>query len=759
MTGERNLVISVRTMVEFSIFGPDIVPSSRVDMDAGSRAHRARQRESQMRGEVSVAWQGERQGVSVKVTGRIDLLDETIQPPRIEEIKLLRSGVLVEPYVAHRAQAMCYAYMLGVRDGYTDLIASVVYVDELGRERCAFPEPHDMAALEARFFDLLDAYVSWQMLIMDSKAMRDQSLQSLPFPYAEYRPGQRELAMQVYTAIQRGKRLYVSVPTGAGKSAAVLYPSLKALGAGINRQVFYLTARTTARRAALSELERMRAQGLCLHALTINARDKVCPQDQVRCDPAYCPRAKGHYDRQGAALREALTWPSWDTEDVLALSDRHMLCPFEFSLALCEIADVVICDYNYAFDPMVFLRRVFQSPGRVTLLMDEAHNLPHRVRDMLSGSLDSAAVTAFRREDGKRHGRKTQVYRAATQLIKTLRAMDPDALELPDALLAAANDLVDALTEPGTPFREGTLFSDLLGFLMAARRVQEAPEDYRILTSQSAKDRVVRLFCLNVTRHLQESTRRMQGSVFFSATLSPLTSMRDLLGGQEDDACFDLPSPFPPEHLLVLGLPVNTRYVARDDTAQQVAEAIRALFLAHPGKYIVYFPSYAYLQLVLALLSEQWPELQLLPQTGGMGDTQREAYLAHFTRDDAPLLGLCVLGGVFSEGIDLPGHALIGVCVVGVGLPQVNREQEALAEHFDAMFADGFGYAYRYPGMHKVLQAAGRVIRSETDRGVVLLLDDRYFQGAYARLLPPHYQMKMLNHPAMVGEEVRAFWA
>ncbi len=391
--------------------------------------------------------------------------------------------------------------------------------------------------------------------------------------------------------------------------------------------------------------------------------------------------------------------------------------------------------------------------------MDEAHNLPHRVRDMLSGKLGSAQIAAFRREDGKRHGRRTRVYKAASGLVKALRAVPPDAAALPDDALDAANVLADALTEPGTPWREGMLFSELLSFLMAARRMQEAPEEYKLLMARTAKDVHLHLFCLNVTRHLKETTARLQGSVFFSATLSPLTSMRALLGGQEEDACFELPSPFPPEHLKVLGLPVNTRYVARDDTAQTVANAIRTLYTAHPGKYIVFFPSYAYMRLVLALLTEQTPELPLLPQTGGMDDAQRDDFLASFTHGAEPLLALCVLGGVFSEGIDLPGHALIGVCVVGVGLPQVNLEQEALAEHFEAMFDDGFGYAYRYPGLHKVLQAAGRVIRSDTDRGVVLLLDDRYMQPAYARLLPPHYQMKMLKEPGSLEHAVRAFWA
>lgn len=759
MSGTCPVQVPVRALVEFSVFAGDITPVSRADMEAGSRAHRARQRISGARSEVPVCWQGDLHGLSFRISGRIDLLDETVVPPCIEEIKLLRGDPVSEPLPAHRAQALVYAYLLAAQRELNRVAIRVAYADESGSVRCSFGEAHERNTLEAFFFDLLEPYAVWQRRLMDTRMARDASIKALPFPYPRYRPGQRALAAQVYTAIVRGKKLFASVPTGAGKSAAVLYPAVKALGEGISRQVFYLTARTTARRAALAELARMRAQGLFLHALTLSAREKVCPQDTVRCDPMWCPRAKGHYDRQRAALYEALTMPAWDTQDILNLAERHALCPFELSLALCEAADIVVCDYNYAYDPKVYLRRVFQHPAQVTLLIDEAHNLPSRARDMLSGELDSARLSAFRREDGRRFGRTTRVYRAATACIRALRRLQTDEAALPEPLLRAAETLADALAEPGTPWRDGGLFADLLSFLLAARRMQEAPDDYRLLVSHAGAGVRSRVLCLNITRYLRNANARAQGAVFFSATLSPLDSMRSLLGGDEEDACFELPSPFPPEHLLVLSVGVNTRYAARSDTAAEIARAIHGLFSGRPGKCIAFFPSYAYLRMVAETLQQRWPKLPLLLQHGGMDEAARDSFLRAFTGTDAPVLALCVLGGVFSEGIDLPGHALIAVCVVGVGLPQINTEQEALLEHFDRLFGDGFGYAYRYPGMHKVLQASGRVIRSEHDRGVVLLLDDRYGTAAFSRLLPAHFRVRELRDVGDVEASVRAFWA
>ena len=762
---DEQVRVSVRNLVEFSIHGEDIGPVSSVrDMDAGAKGHRARQ------GLLADGWQAEAplsltaeaQGLSFLVTGRMDAYFDA-EIPVIEELKLSYSLAIPprEARPAHRAQAVVYGHMVCRANAKTSVRIRIVYVSETGAERAAFEEERTAAELQAEFEALLNAYARWESAQRTHRAKRDESLARLPFPFAAYRPGQREMAAQVFTAIRSKRRLFASMPTGTGKSAAVLYPALKALGQGLTGQLFYLTARTTARQAALQALDLMRAKGMHVRSLTLNAKEKQCPGFS-RCHPDFCPRARGHFVRLPQALDEMMETTDWCAQAVGDMADKHSLCPFEFALSLCEIADVVICDYNYVFDPLVRLKRVFDWRTDQTLLVDESHNLASRVREMLSGLSDGAALCEFRRKLARTAGRKGPLYKAATGALRALRSieMEPELDEmelakLPDGLPPAMQALLDALLEAfaAPPAGEagqnlGDLFRMALCFVAAS---EGAPEDYALLCRRQGKERAVKLLRLSVKEHLAETTKKLPGTVYFSATLSPLSAMRELLGGGEADACFALPSPFPPENLLVLRHRVDTRYALRRDTAPRVAQVILEAFAAKPGKYIAFFPSYAYLRLVAGELEAAGHTLPLLKQSAGMTDEDRELFLARFTLDSEPLLGLAVLGGVFAEGIDLPGERLLGVMVVGVGLPMVCLEQEVLRRHYEETLGAGFAYAYRYPGMHKVLQAAGRVIRSETDRGVVLLIDSRYFSSDTLSLCPPHWRFER--------ETVSSFWS
>lgn len=739
--------LSVRGLVAFSVCPPDIMPFSPSLMEEGRLAHTARQLMSAGKSEVPLSWQGTRRGIAFFVSGRMDLYEE--ETGLIEEIKLAGEPPDA-PREEHLLQAMCYAHMLCCREGLPNVTLRVTYADTEGRMLASFDRAVDPPTAKQAFFTLLDAYAAFESRMRRHRARRDLSIASLPFPYPAYRAGQREMAAQVYTAIVRKKRLFASMPTGTGKSAAVLYPALKALGLQHCEQVFCLTARTTARLAMEQELTRMRGQGLVLKALTLNARERVCPQDEVRCHPEHCPRAKGHYERQPDALQAAMRLKAWDTDSVLRLSDRFALCPFELSLALSTMADVVIGDYNYAFDPRVRLQRVFERPRGLCVLADEAHNLPDRVRDMLSGTLEGSAVRDFRRGVGKALGRRHALYTAATALLRALRA---DAAE-PAAIGQALAALLLTLRQHPHYRVVGNTVLDWLGFQAALDRMAAEPESYeQVLDSVGGEPRL-KLLCLDFTPYLNKATARFHGFVCYSATMSPLAGMRRLLGGEEDDASFELPSPFPPEHLLCLQLPVDTRFNAREQSLPRVAAAIRAVFAGRPGKYIAFFPSYRYLSMAAQLLCD----LPLHPQQGRMDEAARRAYLARFTEDGEPLLALAVMGGIFSEGVDLPGLFLIGVCVVGVGLPQVGAEREAIRRRAQAQGLSGFDIAYRYPGMHKVLQAAGRLIRSEHDRGVLALLDERFAEHAYRALMPPHWQVRSVTSEQQLSDQVTAFW-
>ena len=448
MTKNDILHASVRRVVEFTLQSGDIAPTSIAAMQTGLRGHKARQEISGQTAERTVHWQGECEGLSLLINGRIDLLHEDREIPLIEEIKLISpTAPLPDAAVpVHRMQAVCYAHMLCEELKLETVSVQIAYVTETGVIRAAFPETLSREEAKALFFSMLTPFARWEKQLRDFRVQRDASIQSLPFPFPSYRPGQREMAAQVYTAIRLQKRLFATLPTGTGKSIATLYPAIKALGEGKTRQIFYLTARGTARQAAMDALSLMREKGLTARSVVLTAKEKCCPQEFKRCHPDHCPRAKGHFDREREALLHLMQQgDDWTTERIAQAADKYHVCPFELSLSLCEIADVVVCDYNYAFDPAVQLKRIFERGLRVTLLMDEAHNLPSRVRGMLSAQLSSRDIVLLRRESGKLHGRSHALYKAFKPLIDALRSMTEE--NFPAAQLhSLLSELIDFLS-------------------------------------------------------------------------------------------------------------------------------------------------------------------------------------------------------------------------------------------------------------------------------------------------------------------------
>lgn len=750
----EELRVSVRELVEFTLHGADIrlVSGRMQDMLDGTLGHQARQKL------LGDGWQAEvplnlpilveEEELTLVLGGRMDAFRDATDVPCVEEIKLWQGEHPPEaPIPAHRMQAVCYGHMLCVTRGLPAVDVRVVYVTRRGKVQGEFPERLTAEECRAEFQSVLLPYLRRIRAVRRHTRARNASLAALKFPYANYRPGQREMAVQVYTAIKRKKRLFACMPTGTGKSSATLFPALKALGEGLTGQVYYLTARTTQRQGALDALARLHQQTLHLWALVIDAKDKQCPTHTL-CHPDYCERAKGHFLRDTEAIEEMMAADDWSAENVRAVADQYCLCPFEFAMSLCEIADVVICDYNYALDPAVHIRRIFDATRDVTLLIDEAHHLPERIRDMLSGSVDSAGLRKLRTVVGKAAGKKHPLYKAMTDVI---RAVDNLLLpedgstegtlpKLPDdfdrVCLSLADAFMDARQEH-FPWEDagGRLGDTLMPLLSFNRARQRDSADYAILWEGRRHPKIT-AFALDSAGYFQQATQGLSGVTCFSATLHPLPEMRLLLGGAEDDACFAMPSPFPPEHLQIRQVDVNTRYAHRPSACVEIARQITALVTQKPGKYLVFFPSFAFLRMTAERLM-----LPCQVQEKQMDEAARRAFLDAYRQEGGDALSLCVLGGVFSEGIDLPGRQLDGVVVVGVGLPQVNLHQEVLRAHFERTLGDGFLYAYMLPGMQKVTQAVGRVIRTETDTGVALLLDDRYSYPAYRRLMPEHWRV------------------
>lgn len=739
---EKAFRISVRELVAFSCFAPDIVPVADTEaLLTGALAHKARQRRSEGQSEVSIRHAFAVGDANVLVYGRMDLFTDG-DVPFIEEIKHtlhVPDSVLPE----HRLQAVCYAAMLTSEKPCEAVKISVCYVNLQGETLRSFEEQLTADELAAQMDALLLPYAAWALREAQHREERDASLRTLSFPFDRYRKGQRELAVQVYTAITRKKRLFASLPTGTGKSAAVLYPALKALGEGHTERVVYLTARNTARQSPLNALGRLCASGMKARCCVLTARETLCPAP-ARCHPDDCPRARGHFLRQPAAIEELLAAQEWiwDETVIRRYADLHELCPFEFALTLSELADVLMMDLNYAFDPFAQLKRLFQKQKHFTLLVDEAHHTVERVRENLSGTLDSMELVRLRMDYGKAYGRKTAVYRALTALIHALREIpagqDEQTLEsLPEGIA----EHVEALFEAAIDAVSSGGVQEIIRLCLSYRYAQEhLDEDYAILLEKKGRERALCLYCLLPGKEIARVTKGLRGAVFFSATLNPLPAMKALLGGGEEDACFQLPSPFPAEHLEVVRRKVDTRYHQRGQTAGTIAHLIHELLELRPGNTLVFFPSYAYLELVRAQLDEsRLPKLWI--QTHEMEEDDRAAFLQAFQQTEEPVLGLCVLGGLFSEGIDLPGEKLINAVIAGVGLPVPTARLNAVKECYHRHFGDGFAYACRIPGMQKVLQAAGRVIRSETDRGMVLLLDERYFDPAYTSLMPYEWRL------------------
>ena len=756
--------IAVRTLVEFTLHGADIRPAgSMKDMQEGALGHKARQSlmgdgwEAEVPLSLTVPVDDE---AELLLTGRMDAFFDG-EVPVIEEIKLWQRK---EPPMlaaeAHEMQAVCYGHMLCEARGIPSVIIRVVYVDRRGKMRGEFDTPLTAEECHARFLTVFEPWVRRMRLVRGHRRERDASLRHLTFPFDSYRPGQREMAVQVYTAVKLGRRLFASMPTGTGKSVAALFPALKALGEGLTNQVYYLTARTTQRQGALEALRRMRKQSLHLWTLTLDAKDKQCPAPTF-CHPDFCPRAKGHFLRDHAAIEEMLSIDDWSPENIRMMADKHDLCPFEFSLSLAEIADLTICDYNYALDPAVHIQRIFDKTADVTLLIDEAHNLLSRVRDMLSGAVDSGRIRKLRTVVGKTAGRKHPLYKAMTGVLRAIddlpipedESAEGELPKLPTSFDNACMELADAFMEAQNEHfawgEEGEQLRDTVTPLLSFIRARKRDTTECAWLWQGRKSKTITAFALDVSSYFEEVTTMLRGVVCFSATMHPLEDMKTLLGGTEEDACFAMPSPFPRENLLIHQLDVNTRYRFRDAACGDIAAAIRAMVEQKPGKYIAFFPSFAYLRQVSEMLG-----MPHQAQRSGMNDEERREFLAPYVPNGEPVLSLCVLGGIFAEGIDLPGDALDGVAIVGVGLPQVNLFQETLRAYYERTLGDGFLYAYMLPGMQKVAQAVGRVIRTETDRGVALLLDDRYRQAAYRRLCPEHWMIRRGD----VDAELKRFW-
>ncbi|MBS6397389.1 MAG: ATP-dependent DNA helicase [Clostridiales bacterium] len=778
---ETTIRISVRNLVEFLLRSGDL--DNRYGgrreaeaMQAGSRLHRKIQGRmgSAYQPEVVLKTLVELGEVAVSVEGRADGIWTDEGTVTIDEIKGTYRDIrqMTEAQPVHLAQAKCYAYIYAEQKHLEKIRTRMIYADLDTEEMEYFTEEHTYTELKSWFGELMNAYEKWVSYEYNWKQQRKQSLQGLEFPF-EYREGQRELAVSVYRTILRKKRLFIQAPTGVGKTLSALFPSLKAMGEGISDKIFYLTARTITRTVAADALDILREQKIRVKSMILTAKEKLCICGEADCNPEHCPYAEGHFDRINEAVYELWTkGPDSCTRDViLEQAHKHRVCPFELNLDLSLWVDVVICDYNYVFDPNVYLKRFFGEgvKGEYLFLVDEAHNLVERGRSMYSAVLCKEDFLEMKRMVRGRSAALTQALDRCNRHLLTLKRECEDGCQiLPQAggftipLVHLMSELEKFLDMP----LEETLRKPLTDFYFEVRNFlnicDRLDENYEIYTELAEDGRFyLHLYCVRPAENLRLCLDKGLSTVFFSATLLPVNYYKDLLTGDLEDYAVYARSPFDVERrLLLIGTDVSSRYTRRGEQEYgRMADYICRTVRSRRGNYLVFFPSYYMLNEVYERCSRN-EDILWVRQDSGMDEGERESFLMQFGEErEQSMAAFCVMGGIFSEGIDLTGDRLIGALIIGTGLPQVCREREILKGYFDRRGMDGFAYAYQYPGMNKVLQAAGRVIRTDEDRGVILLLDERFAGSAYKKLFPREWEQHGYCRIDSLPGYLEEFWS
>lgn len=855
------LRVSVRRLVEFLLREGDIDNRHQAGaenaMQEGSRIHRMLQKRmgSEYQAEVSLKAQFPGEGYNIVVEGRADGILDVPEKLMIDEIKGTYRDLnhMKRPVAVHLAQAKCYAYLYTRQKPRDRIQVRMTYCNIETEDVRYFYEEYDLPELENWFLELLKEYRKWSDFTWKWGGIRQASLEAVQFPFP-YRDGQKDLVSYVYQTIYHRKKLFIEAPTGVGKTISTIFPAMKAMSKGMGERMFYLTAKTIARTVADDTIELLRKQGLRFKSIILTAKEKICFQEKMECVPDRCPYAKGHYDRVNDAIYDLITHEDrFSREKLEEYAMKHQVCPFEMGLDVSLFADAIICDYNYLFDPHVYLKRFFESGGGDYLfLIDEAHNLLERGREMYSAELvkedflslkqivkDEIAAELEGAKTEKRK-KKTDKMEENTQLTLELTGLSPmvsstktpekqgkklkaksifvregyadkityhlekcnkellllkrdcetamiveeidDFVNALQRLYACMSDYLSEQEEETVSCREELLdfFFEAAHFLEIYERVDEHYVKYVQMREDGSF--LLKLFCVNPKENLKECMLRGRSSILFSATLLPIQYYKELLGGDKEDYEVYAKSVFDNEkRALFIANDVTTKFTRRSpEEFYNIARYINSVVSSRAGNYMVFCPSYAFMRSVYETFLTKFPDedRECIMQQEIMSEEEKELFLGRFKGNEGldlgalinmeieeetekqpeTLVGFCVLGGVFSEGIDLREDSLIGAVIVGTGLPQVGYEKELLKSYFDERGENGFDYAYRFPGMNKVLQAAGRVIRTQEDVGVITLLDERFLQGSYRKTFPREWDHYEVVNVELLERRLERFW-
>ena len=752
------------------------------DKDAmlmGGRIHRKIQRKmgAEYQAEVSLKIQIPCGDFLLQIEGRADGIivkngSDGKTEVTVDEIKgVLRDVSFIEnPVNVHLAQAKCYAYIYALQHEIDEISVQMTYCNLDTEEIRRFLSSYTREELQKWFEDLVRSYEKWARFQIAWEKTRNESISGVEFPFP-YRKGQRDVAVAVYRTIQRKKKLFIQAPTGVGKTISTIFPAVKAVGEGLGEKIFYLTAKTITRTVAEQAFQTLRQQGLRMKVITLTAREKICFCEEAACNPEVCPYADGHFDRVNDAVFELITECDEISRRVIEQqAQKHRVCPFELALDTATWVDSVICDYNYVFDPTAHLKRFFSegAGGEYIFLIDEAHNLVERGREMYSAALYKEDFLELKRNiklSEPRLARKldevNKMFLALKRECETYRVLDSVshiALKLMN-LLTVMEDYLEEQNDDEKREQVLDLYFQVRSFV----NVHDILDDNYVIYSELEENGrfKVKLFCVNPAENLQTYLDYGIGTVFFSATLLPIHYYRKLLSVEKDDYAIYAETSFPDENRLLLqGNDVSTRYTMRGEVMyRRIARYIAEAAVGRKGNYMAFFPSYRMMEDVYDIFLEQADGIESVMQMQSMSETQREEFLEQFEYErEKSFVGFCVMGGVFSEGIDLTEDRLIGAVIVGTGLPQVCNDREIIKNYFDAEDGRGFEYAYLYPGMNKVLQSAGRVIRTEKDRGMILLLDERFSRRQYREIFPREWQNCKMCSVNTLKNQMDEFW-
>ncbi|WP_416044879.1 ATP-dependent DNA helicase [Clostridium tyrobutyricum] len=796
--------ISVRNLVEFVLRQGDLDNrfTSNVRALEGTRIHQKIQQQykDKIIGDKSATYNCE---VSLKyeiiyrkfkflIEGRADgiiLEDDCVTIDEIKTVTRPLEMIDATYNPLHLAQVKCYAYIYAYENKLDYICVQLTYYNINDHKVKFIKEKINIEDLRRFFIDILDKYYKWVELKKDWNDIRNKSIDDLKFPFKSYRTGQRKLAAVVYGTIRDKKRLFVQAPTGIGKTISTIFPSIKALATQKLSTIFYLTAKTTTRATAEETLKIMFERGLRLKSITITAKEKVCLNDDTACNPEHCEYARGHYNRVNEAIFEIINSEDLITRDkIIKYSKKFQICPFEFCLDTALFCDYVICDYNYAFNPRVYLRRFFdESSEKNVLLIDEAHNLVDRSRDMFSAEIYKKSFLHI----------KKFIKKEDNKILKCLNKINSYMLDLKKNCNLEFKDLKDKLSGDIVYIKKNIYaqkskmseiyfllknFSSQIEEWMIKNAGQtgydEILDEYFIVNNfiriyeiyndnfityieNMAGDLKVKILCIDPSTLLDERMKSAEASILFSATLSPMNYFKDILGGRAEDYNMTLLCPFERRNReILISSNISTVYRSREESCLPIINYIKTVVSRRTGNYIVFFPSYGYMDRVYELFIEKFPDVKTSIQKSGMSESEREKFLNDFKEDSKEsFISFAVLGGLFSEGIDLKGDKLIGSIIVGVGLPKISFERDIIMDFFNKKNGLGYEYSYMYPGMNKILQAAGRVIRTESDRGVILLIDKRFMTVKYKKLFPREwYPNHIIDCEHDIESILKVFW-